>query len=904
MSQKNNITVFQSLNTTSKTPISPYGDKTFVFETFQTETNLQLFSIMVSHFILNIPLGNLDKPVRTYRRKANLEKYYSEKLSYLILDIDDVKSEFDKQKILQYFKDYKVILGQSKSYNGIDNFNLKGFLFTEPIDIRDGKTALSLIHHELQDLCTIDESATRKASLNAPILKNVVFLNNEDGDLFKFIKSSALDQINLIKEEYLDICKHTSSIHQVYSELDYQNIEADSIETLCLKIFQSMGFQAIRNNSNGSITFKHPSENKTVGGYFWFSTAPYTMHHANSVKTINIFETVKKLDQAKELLRKDINYDDEFLNFNTSASVITVNEQYLKLTPEITSKIELFLNSSNGLLSIRSPMGTGKSTVINHVIQECHDLGMKVLIITNRISVANDFGLKYNMKIYNQDEYEIGDSLICQYDSIWKYNIKFFDIVIMDEFISLILHSRNNLNNSSINIAKFFGAFNKKLVIADAFLTGYENFLLSNKTKNVHLIDNIYRDCTDLYEYSDFNTFVDSVVLHSERAKLTVSSTSLSFINSLQLLLEKKGLSVVTLTADTPDSTKKIIYELFKEEKHDKWDVLIFSPTLTVGVSNLNNIPYHFHYDSSMSTDVISSIQMIKRSRKPKEVHFYIKERTNFLKTTYNDIRDEYMSNVGSNIDQNYLFDIDDYGEYKLSQIGKKAIKIDTFKNILEFNHKNALLWLLKYHFMKEPIKVDRKIRSNILLKYQKELKENKQALLLLNIKQFLSLNNIEKTSLLLDCDSDKILRSISIIDSEVIDSEECNSTIKSRILECAITDQNFLQKCKNYKLVKNYSLGLINESDIKNNISKCVMGSNTERIGFYNSLLKYNQTQILEQIHEQYHPGVIAKNKQLKFILDQCGYSITKNSEPLINGYRGYTLEQCVKNYYKFIKL
>ena len=38
-------------------------------------------------------------------------------------------------------------------------------------------------------------------------------------------------------------------------------------------------------------------------------------------------------------------------------------------------------------------------------------------------------------------------------------------------------------NNNSINIAKFFGCFQKKLVIADAFLTGYENFLL-NKEQN------------------------------------------------------------------------------------------------------------------------------------------------------------------------------------------------------------------------------------------------------------------------------------------------------------------------------------------------------------------------------------------------------------------------------------
>ena len=121
--------------------------------------------------------------------------------------------------------------------------------------------------------------------------------------------------------------------------------------------------------------------------------------------------------------------------------------------------------------------------------------------------MAQDFAKKYSIKLYNADKYEIGDSLVVQFDSLWKYNIKFFDIVIMDEFISLMMHSRNNLNNNSFNIAKFFGCFQKKLVIADAFLTGYENFLL-NKETNIHLIDNDYRDDTQLYSYTSPNYFI------------------------------------------------------------------------------------------------------------------------------------------------------------------------------------------------------------------------------------------------------------------------------------------------------------------------------------------------------------------------------------------------------------
>ena len=887
---KEKITIFHAKKTQSKTPMSPYDDNTFVFETHEATSNLQMYSVMVSHFILNIPLNKLEKPVRTFRRKANLEPLYKDCIDYFILDIDNVKSEFDKQQILEYFKDYKVILGESKSYDGIANFNMKGILFTECIPFESAKMALSVIHHDLKDLCVIDESVTRKASLNAPILKNNVFLNNEDGILFKFVKKEAIEHINEIKKEYIG-----EGVEINIS--DVENIEADSMEKLCLKVYQSMGFVAIKNNPNGSISFKHPSEKKTPGGFFWFSTSPYTMHHGNSTKSINIFDSVRKLPQAKELMRKEINYDSEFLEFNTDTNVITVNEKFLEVSNEIQNTIQDFLNHENGLLSIRSPMGTGKSTIINHVVEECHEQDMKVLIVTNRISVAQDFGKKYGIKIYNQDKYDVGDSLICQYDSLWKYNIKFFDIVIMDEFISLMTHSRSNLNNSSINIAKFFGCFNKKLVIADAFLTGYENFLLSNKEKNIHLIDNIYRDPTTLYSYDDFNYFVNSLVYHTQKHKVTVSATSLNFINSLAMLLTNKGLKVVTLTADTPESTKKLVYELFEQEDHDKWDVLIYSPTLTVGVSNLNKVHHHFHYDSSMSTDVVSSIQMIKRTRKSKEIHMFIKEKINYLKTSYNDIRDEYMGNIGKNIEQNYLFDIDDYGEAKLSEIGKKAIKIDTFKNILEFDHKAALTWLLKYHFLKEPRTVDTKFGSNVLSKYQIQVREDKHNVLVNNVDQFLSLNDMEKTALLMDSDADKTMRILAEIDDEIKDT--AGSDVKSKILECSLNDRGFLKKCKYYKVTFNYTKKIWDDTDVKHLVSQSVIKGNNDDLNFYNVLLAYGQNEIFDE----YLPKNINKNKHLKYILDKCGYRVTRQSEPGVVGHRGYVVDPKVKEYYGFIR-
>jgi len=899
---KEKITIFHAKKTTNKTPHSPYFDNTFVFETYDATSNQQMYAVLVSHFILNIPLDKLDKPTRTFRRKANLNQFYSDCINYFILDIDEVKSEFDKQKILDYFKDYKVILGESKSYNGINNFNMKGILFTECIDFDDAKTALSVIHHDLKELCIIDESVTRRASLNAPIMKNNVFINNEDGIRYKFIKKQAIEKIDEIRKEYVG--------EGIVFDIDeLKDIESDTMEKLCLKVFQTLGFAAIKNNPNGSISFKHPSEKKSPGGYFWFSNSPYTMHHQNSTKTMDIFVQVRKLDAAKEILRTEVNYDDELLEFNTDTKVVSVNEEYLEITDEIHNKIIEFLHTKDGLFSIRSPMGTGKSTIINHIIEECYEEDMKVLIVTNRISVAQDFGKKYGMKVYNQDQYEIGDSVVVQFDSLWKYNVKFFDIVIMDEFISLMMHSRSNLNKSSSNIPKFFGCFKKKLVIADAFLTGYENFLLSDKETNLHMIDNVWRDDTKLYSYENFNTFQHSILNHAREHKITVSASSLQFINSLKLLLEKNGIKVVILTADTPDSTKEIIYNLFEQEEHDKWDVLIFSPTLTVGVSNLNKVNYHFHYDSSIATDVISSMQMIKRTRKAREIHMYIKDKIKYLKTSYNAIRDEYMGNIGKNVEQNYLFTEDDYGESRLSSIGKKAIKIDTFKNILEFNHKEAFNWLLKYHFRKEPITITKedfasKYNGGILSvedmlnKYKKQIKDGKSELIQSNIKQFLELNDMEKTTLLMDksISADKTMRILAEIDDEI---KDCPATVKTQLLEESLKDRNFIKKCKYYKVIFNYTKSIWDASDVRNLVSKSVISGNNDDLHFFNVLLKYGQ----KEIFDEYLPKHINKDKTLKYLLDKCGYSVTTLVNPSVVGHRGYGVNPKIKELYGFIK-
>ena len=98
------ITIFESLPTAGKAPISPFGDKTFVFKTFEVEDN-QLLHVIANNFILNVPL-DISEPVRSFRRKESLKDLFVKNLSYLILDIDKIKTRTNLEKVLQYFRKY------------------------------------------------------------------------------------------------------------------------------------------------------------------------------------------------------------------------------------------------------------------------------------------------------------------------------------------------------------------------------------------------------------------------------------------------------------------------------------------------------------------------------------------------------------------------------------------------------------------------------------------------------------------------------------------------------------------------------------------------------------------------------------------------------------------------------
>lgn len=685
------MSVFTSDFTSSKIPRSPYGDKTFDFETVECTLRESLV-VLKNNFTLNRNY-TFPKTTRIRRTKKDLAKYMDERLSYIILDFDCVKTEYARNKILSKLRemDYRYVIGTSRSNNGIDNFNMKGVMEVSGLNT---KASVAFILQEIKThmfrYCKVDISASNPAAYQAPTIM---------GEELDYNEGSYIPHCELEASPKSVVVMEGSENHQKTVEI-------------CLEHFSSNGFVIKSSKGDGVINFEHPSEN-TKGGWFMYINNPFVMHHFNRSRSFNIFNEVRDRKVVQE-------YTDELngekrkqilTSVGCANKVLNRNERYLTVDDDIKQMVSEW-RDSKGLLKIKSAMGTGKSNIIEYVISESVKELKPVLLITNRVSVAKDFKDKYGLKLYTDSDWEIGDSLIVQYDSLWRFSLKYFETIIMDEFMSILIHSRNTLGDySNLNKVKLqYGLKTKPVLIADAFLYGAEdNF---KTTKPVFSINNSFREDIALYEYPNIDSIIQQLIIKGVEArktgsKVTVSCTSKILAQTIERICEASGLKTVVLSADSSSDEKDIIYKQFTRLEHDTWDVFVYTPTLTVGVSILNKCNDHFHIDESSTTDVISSLQMTRRSRKAKNIHFYVKERKRFLPTDLDVLNNEIRNNIQRYYTKNknsLLIGIDEEGDFVLSETGIFANGVEVVYNTLENNHRHSFELLLSHQIRSKPL--------------------------------------------------------------------------------------------------------------------------------------------------------------------------------------------------------
>ncbi|CBJ94362.1 hypothetical phage protein [Campylobacter phage CPt10] len=702
------ITIFGTASKNEKFAKSPYDDNSFIFETIEVQTTYQAFQLLVNNFCLNIAL-DLKGPSKSRRLKTDLEPHIIKTFDHLLFDFE-CKSEFNKNTALDYFKSTQCTIGQSRSYDGVNNFNLKGIIKTAPMSLKELKVLQAKIQKELSEYGKYTTDTLRITYYTAPLNKDNILLDNPNGSVLMPVGTNVTDYYNNID---LD-CKF--------------NITSKETTEICKTIFKNLGFILVDINANGSIKYTKDSEN-----YIWYPNNPYIMNHTESYMSVNIWKEAIKYEPTFDIT--------PYIDYKAD---IVVDRNFTEIKSELDSIVEAFLFKHNGALTLRAPMGSGKTTFIDRIIEYALEQDFKIAIITNRVTLAEDYKRKYKKFLYYKDytnaikaknDYKNnndcnnkpkivrskGKSLICQYDSFNYFDLDDYDLIILDEFMSLLMHTRTALNSKTENLIKFYTALNKKVVVADAFLSKY---IVDNMfTKPLNVVS-YTKNNTELYSCNDSNTFYTLIknALDSNK-KITISTTSIKVVDIIKEMCYILNKKIIIFNKETSSVSKNIIYDKIRSKEALDCDVFIYTPVLTVGVNILNDVDIHFHYDSASSTDVISSLQMLGRARFSKKIIYYVMNKKyntcinyDLLKTTVekkpkehtDDSKDrdvEYKRGTVKNL--LYHFHVPPGKDYQeLSHIGKACLKVDVFNNMTLCDYKKSFDILLSFNFSKTPIEL------------------------------------------------------------------------------------------------------------------------------------------------------------------------------------------------------
>lgn len=652
-------------------------------------------NIFHDYFVLSRPLKN---SVRN-KRDSTLESLYRLDVNYVIVDLDKV---VDRESIINYFKNNNYTINLFESRN-----NLKAIVEVDFITSRVNIEAfLTMLDEHLQGLCEVDVSSARNASYQAPTKKQGYLLLQYG-----------------IKVE-LDTIKNYITEHKPITE--YNDINSRWFWDKFIQDYNMVPKEYY--NQNGTIQCSLPTEQKTKFSYYWNKDIPWLLQHPNKNKTINIFNDFINSDEGKEYIKnkRSLFFKEKF-NIQPN---ISINNNYFNLSDDIKNIVDASINDKKSILVIKGVMGSGKSNIIEYIKKP------RILYISMRRSLSYDIKEKYKCKHYlenlnhfvNKDTYRPGDSLVVQIDSLYKINPNYFDYVVIDEFESFCLYTQNNMVNSCdyymknmYIIKELFN--NKNIIIADAFINNFSLDLYFSDRKK-YIISNEYKDNSQVYIYEHKHTFISMIeqVCYTKKDDEIVSCSfgTLNEMKTIKKMLEDKNLKVLSLDSSTSDDVKELASSMFKMRDVNSYDVIMFSPTITVGISILNNITHHFHFDSGKSIDVISSVQMTKRARLAKHIHVFLAGNRKSKIYDINILDNELVKSIdtASNIE---LFN---YDTKELSNIGKFINKFVAHNNFYTGDTKNIIKFLLSQQFL-NIINIKEKLNNKNFEKIKKQISES-----------------------------------------------------------------------------------------------------------------------------------------------------------------------------------
>lgn len=509
-------------------------------------------------------------------------KYTNSSTYHIYTSLINVDETYNEILSLDYFYDVKLPIIYSSIGDGLS--------IIKPIDPETyNELVLSNTQKMKYVVSFIDETKTC-VKLNTPIINQTINttipLQNKPN-----LSSDNVKILEIVK-------KYHPSAYFINYENNYYNFDYTNTNELCIATNQK------HNNIHGFSCY-------------FVNTKLYAKCYS------------KKCEYSKHI--GFIDDVDEFIN-----NSIQINKKYLSECKIITDMIDNWqTNKQQHILAIKSPMGTGKTTLIKELVKNDHF--KKILWITHRQSLTKS--IHGTFKKYDFDNYmDYGGCLynkkrlIVQVDSLnritkgdyidgtTEFNI--YDLVIIDEIEGtlqqynspyLVNKLPRQLFNLMLNVLKY----SKKILLLDANMNTRTKLLIA-EFDNAIIVNNKFMPIQKTFRINTCKITFNKKLIDDITCGLNVCvvSMSIDYLEILSIELQKMNIKYVMHTSKTDDKLKDELENVNVFWK--QFNVVLYSPTIESGIDfsekHFDRI-YGIIIDGPLTCSQRSFLQMIGRIR-------------------------------------------------------------------------------------------------------------------------------------------------------------------------------------------------------------------------------------------------------------------------------------------------
>ena len=329
-----------------------------------------------------------------------------------------------------------------------------------------------------------------------------------------------------------------------------------------------------------------------------------------------------------------------------------------------------FILNDKKTFCIKAKWGSGKSHfVIKRLVNGFQKLQYRVIFLTENNALNKQVEKSFKTETFNiishidnKNLKDTEDNIVCSLESIQKIIFKETDILILDEFETILNHFESDTFDNK-NLDKFKLLTNalkkcKKIILADADISQSRVNLIEKILDNKQEIITIQANTNNFLDYK-FNIFIEQNVFFEEYNNDLKTELKICFASSVKTTIDGlftdciiKFPKKIILKIDSDGA--KINIEGLELKKNNvlknleellidyKVDVLLYSPTIKTGVSiNTDYFDKCFAFGNHSSLCVREFIQMLFRARnlKQKIINIGFGAYTTFKKSK------EYISN-------------------------------------------------------------------------------------------------------------------------------------------------------------------------------------------------------------------------------------------------------------------